>query len=189
MKTFLKVVASLFLVLLLISTATSCKKKNLAPLIQNYKIFKNAVYSFQYPSDWILTENGTNVTVTGPQQDSYFVNIKVDFNDQIDMSLDEFVKTVENQNNLSGLPAYEDKGKINIDLPAGKAIQRSLTTNVNTAFSAEPVKLFVTLTYLVQDSKIGYVITTEVPNKVYQNYNEIFTNIKRSFRFMGTVKK
>jgi hypothetical protein len=189
MKTFLKFFVVISLVFILIPTISSCKKNGSAPLIQNYKLYKNANFSFQYPADWILTENGTNVTITGPQQDAYFVNAKIDFNNQIDMSLDEFAKTVEDQNNLKALPAFEDKGRKTLDLPAGKAIQRSMTTNVNTQFSTEPVKLFVTLTFLVQDSKIGYVITTEVPNRVYQNYDEIFTNIKKSFRYTGIVKK
>jgi hypothetical protein len=189
MKTLFKTVCMGLLVFLLICSVCSCKKKESIPIIQNYKLFKNAKYTFQYPSDWILTENGTNVTVTGPQQDAYFVNIKIDYNDQIDMSLDEFVNTVETQNNISALPAYEDKGKINLDLPTGKAVQRSLTTLVNTAFSDQPVKLFVTLTFLVQDNKTGFVITTEVPNRVYQNYNEIFSNIKKSFRYLGIIKK
>jgi hypothetical protein len=188
MKLILKTFCMVMLIFLLIPATISCKKKDSIPLIQNYKLYKNIKYSFQYPSDWILTENGTNVTVTGPQADAYFVNIKIDYNDQINMSLDEFAKTVEDQNKVSLLPSYVDKGKIYLDLPAGKAIQRSFTTNVNTAFSDQPVNLSVTLNFLCQDNKIGFVITTEVPTRVYQNYTEIFTNIKKSFRFMSTVK-
>jgi hypothetical protein len=188
MKTRRKTISVVISLLLTTSIFVSCKKKDQYPIIQNYKQYKNANFSFQYPADWIITENNTNVTITGPQQDSYFVNLKVDYNDEINMSLDEFTKTVLDQNNIKALPAFEDKGKINLDLPAGKAVQQSLCTNVNTAFSSEPIKLFVTLTFIVQDAKIGYVITTEVPNRVYQNYNEIFTNIKNSFRYVGLKK-
>jgi hypothetical protein len=176
------------MILLLTSFASSCKKKDSIPLIKNYKLYKNTKFSFQYPSDWILTENGTNVTVTGPQVDGYFVNVKVDYNDQIDMSLDEFAKTVEEQNNITSLPAYVDKGRINLNLAAGKAVQRSFTTNVNTAFSTIPVNLFVTLNFLVQNKNIGFVITTESPTRSNQNYNEIFFNVKNSFRFMSIEK-
>jgi len=173
---------------MIISGLMSCKKKELTPLIQNYKLYRNAFLSFQYPSDWIIDENGTNVTVSGPQQDAYFVNFKVDYNDQIDMSLDEFAKTVEDQNQVSSLPAYVDKGRISLDLPVGKAVQRSFTTNVNTQFSDQPVNLMVTLLFITQNNKIGYVITTEVPSRVYQNYSEIFENLKKSFRFQSIGK-
>ena len=189
MKKLNRFIIFVVVTILSLSVQFSCKNKNSVPLIQNYKLFKNAKYSFQYPSDWILTENGTNVTVTGPQVDSYFVNFKVDYNEQINMSLDEFVKIVEEQNNIVGLPAYVDKGKINVDLPADKAVQRTFTTNVNTTFSTEPIMLLVTLTYIVQEQTIGYVLTTEVPNRAYQKYSEVFANIKGSFRYQSKIKK
>ena len=189
MKNSKKFLVILMLVFMSSLFLVSCKKKDGIVLIPNYNLFKNAVYSFQYPSDWILTENGTNVTVTGPQVNAYFVNFKVDYNDQIDMSLDEFVKTVEEQNNLSAMPAFVDKGKTNIKLPVDQSVQRTFTTNVNTAFSPEPIMLLVTLTYLVQEKKIGYVMTTEVPNQASQNFNEIFFTIKNSFQYWSKIKK
>lgn len=188
MKTISKCLVVMIFLCLLFPTIKGCKKKESLPLIQNYKLFKNAFFSFQYPSDWILSEKGTNVTVTGPQVDAYFVNFKVDYNEQIEMSLDEFSKTVEEQNNISGLPAFVDKGRTNQDLPSGKAIVRTFTTNVNTQFSDQPVNLMVTLTFITQNNKIGYVITTEVPSRIYQNYSEIFSNVRNSFRMVGTVK-
>jgi len=163
-----------------------CKKKE--PILTNYKLFKNAVLSFQHPVTWVSSENGSNVTVTGPQEENYFVNMKFDYNLESNLSLDEFMKTVEDQNRITDLPGFVDGGKKNLDLIAGKAIQRSLKTIVNTAYSSNPVTLYVKLTYIVKNQKIGFVLTMEVPEKSYPRYEEIFNNMLNSFRILAITK-
>lgn len=171
---------------MLFQSLGGCKKKE--PLLTNYKLFRNSVLSFQYPATWISSENGTNITVTGPQEEDYFVNMKFDYNLDANLPLEEFIKTVEDQNKISTLPGFVDGGTKKLDLIAGKAIQRSLKTLVNTTNSSTPLNLFVKLTYIVKDQKIGFVLTMEVPEKAYARYEEIFNNMLGSFRILAATK-
>jgi hypothetical protein len=156
---------------------SSCTKKETT----SWKTYTHPHFSFQYPADWILDKEGTNLTVVGPEVQGYFVNLKVDYNDAVTLALEDFISTVESQNQVELLPDYIDGGVENIVVDNKEGIQRSLQTSV-TADNKKQT-LFVTLTYFIVEPSIGIVISTECPVESYTSYKKIFDSIQNSFQF------
>jgi hypothetical protein len=176
MMNFKRVVCflSIFLVICLL---VSCGKN------QQSKKFSNRYFSFNYPKDWTLSSSENNVTVTGPIEDAYFVNVKFDFNPEIDIPVDEFKKTVEKQNRLELMPGFVNGEEKEIKVSNLDAIKHSLKTVVKPTENAPNITLFVNLIYVVsEDRKVGVVITTEVPERFSLKYEKIFNEIIDSFK-------
>lgn len=149
-----------------------------------YKTFSNRYFTFNYPKDWFISSSENNVTVTGPIEDAYFVNVKVDFNPEVNAPLEEFKRTVESQNRLDLLPGFVDGGEKELTISGLPAIRHSFKTVVKPTDTASYITLFVNLIYTVSENqKIGVVITTEVPENVSLKYEETFDEIISSFKF------
>jgi hypothetical protein len=161
------------------STWISCSKKTTT----DWKTFSHSLFSFQYPSEWIIEEKETNITIVGPQINGYFINMKVDYNDQIDFTVEEFMETVESQNQLELLPDFIDGGEKHIKIDDIEGLQRELQTSVTTEDTKQT--LFVTLTYFVFQPSTGLVITTECPVESYISYKKTFETMLKSFSFGG----
>jgi len=166
---------SIFLVVVFLS---SCSKPSAN------KVFSNKYFTFEYPKDWSVGTNENNITVSGPIEDAYFVNVKFDFNPEVNANLIEFKKTVESQNRLELLPGFVDGGEKELTISGVPAIKHSLKTVVKPTESSPNITLFVNLIYVVsEDQKVGVVITTEVPERFNLKYEETFNNIINSFKF------
>ncbi len=128
-----------------------------------------------------MEEQEANITVVGPEINGYFINMKVDYNDQIDFTLEEFMETVESQNQLELLPDFIDGGVKPIEIDDIEGLQHEIQTSVTT----EDVRqtLFVTLTYFVFQPSTGLVITTECPVESYMSYKKTFETMLKSFSF------
>jgi len=177
-KVNLKIRVIFVSILLIVVFISSCSKPS------PNKVFSNKYFTFEYPKDWSANTKENNVTVTGPIEDAYFVNVKFDFNPEVNSNLIEFKKTVESQNRLELLPGFVDGGEKELTISGIPAIKHSLKTVVKPTESAPYVTLFVNLIYIVsKDQKIGVVITTEVPERYNLKYEDIFNNIINSFRF------
>jgi hypothetical protein len=156
---------------------SSCTKQEPS----SWKTYTNPYFSFQYPPDWTLEKEETNLTIIGPEVHGYFVNLKVDYNEAVALSLEDFTSTVESQNQVELLPDYIDGGVKNIVVNNKEGIQRSLQTSVTTDNKKQT--LFVTLTYFVIEPSTGIVITTECPVESYTSYKKTFDTIQNSFQF------
>ncbi len=170
----------LLIILCIVSSACiSCSKKETV----NWKTYSHSLFSFQYPSEWVMEEQEANITVVGPQINGYFINMKVDYNNQIGFTLEEFMETVESQNQLEMLPDYIDGGVKPITIDSIEGFQRELQTSVTTEDAKQT--LFVTLTYFVFQPSTGLVITTECPVESYMSYKKTFETMLNSFSFGG----
>jgi len=147
------------------------------------KRFSNKYFSFMYPKEWKASNEEGLVTITGPIEDAYFVNIKFSFNPEINLPLDEFKRTVENQNNLDQQPGFIDGGEEEIKIGDIVSINHSIKTEVLVSKDLPYIDLSVNLIYMVKDDKLGVVVTTEVPGRFYFKYEQIFDKIMTSFKF------
>jgi len=147
------------------------------------KRFSNKYFSFMYPKEWKASNEEGLVTITGPIEDAYFVNIKFSYNPEINLPLDEFKRTVENQNNLDQQPGFVDGGEEEINIGDIKAINHSIKTKVLVSKDSPYIDLSVNLIYMVKDDKLGVVATTEVPGRFFFKYEQIFNKIMNSFKF------
>lgn len=178
MKT-LKRISSYLLLISMVFMFSSCNKED-----NQYKKFSNEYFSFTYPNDWSVDGKDNNVTLTGPIEDTYFVNIKFDFNPEINVPVDEFRRTVESQNRVELLPGFVDGGVEELKISGLDAIKHSLKTVVKPTENAPNITLFVNLIYVVSDDqKIGVVITSEVPERYSLKYEDIFNKVINSFKF------
>ncbi|MDD4028910.1 MAG: PsbP-related protein [Caldisericia bacterium] len=163
--------------LLLSFSFYSCTPKTTS----RWKTFNHSHFAFEYPPDWILEEDETNITIVGPEIQGYFVNVKVDFNTTISLSLEEFMDTVESQNQVELLPDFIDGGVEKIVVNNREGIQRVLQTSVTTDNTKQT--LFVSLIYFVIEPSTGLVITTECPVESFTSYKKTLEKIQNSFQF------
>jgi hypothetical protein len=148
------------------------------------KVFKNNYFSFTYPKEWKLNKEENMVTITGPIEDAYFVNIKFSYNPDVNLPLDEFKKTVESQNGIDTQPGFVNGGEKEFKIGDIEAINHSIKTKVLISKDSPYIDLSVSLIYLVYKDKIGIVITTEVPSRFYLKYEDMFNKIINSFKFI-----
>lgn len=170
-------VLSICLVFVIFFQFISCNRSS------TEKKYSNKYFSFMYPIEWKATNEDGLVTITGPIEDAYFVNIKFSYNSEINLPLDEFKRTVENQNNLDQQPGFVDGGDKEIKIGEVSAINHSIKTKVLVSKDTPYIDLCVNLIYLVKDDKLGVVVTTEVPGRYFFKYEQIFNKIINSFKF------
>ncbi|MCE5223653.1 hypothetical protein LLG10_05610 [bacterium] len=155
----------------------SCKKT--PRLDSSLKSFSNQYFTFQYPKDWKIEDNPNQLSITGPEELGYYVNLKIDYNPSVDLPLNDFLTTVETQNNLSKLWQFKDMGTVEMTINGQPALQHSILTAIQ--IKEVPLYLFVRLTYFVK-GKLGIVITAEIPQDVLAKYEQSINGIIQSFR-------
>jgi hypothetical protein len=175
-----KIIKRLFItiiIFLVTSLICSCGKPS------SESLFKNNYFSFTYPKEWKLNKEENMVTVTGPIEDAYFINIKFAYNPDANLPLDEFEKTVENQNHIETQPGYVNGGTKDFKIGDIPAINHSIKTKVTISKDMPDIDLSVNLIYLVHNDKLGIVITTEVSSRFYLKYEDKFNKIINSLKF------
>jgi len=177
MKTINQRCITFLLCLGLLLTTQSCQKNTLQN--QNKATFSNQFFTMQYPKSWKEADEANQLSLTGPEELGYYVNVKVDYNPSVGLPLQDFKNTVEAQNNLPTLPQFKDMGETSLTIQDQAAIQH----NILTAIQAQNVLLYlsVRLTYLVKD-QLGIVITAEIPQDVLGKYDQTINEIIQSIR-------
>lgn len=143
------------------------------------KQYSNHYFSIRYPQDWKVSDQQNQLSFTGPEELGYYVNVKVDYNPEVDLPLKDFQQTVESQNNLSTLPQFKDMGLVDTSINDQPAIEHSILTAI--MMENIPLYLSVRLTYLVKD-KLGVVITAEIPQDVLGKYDKQITSMIQSIQ-------
>lgn len=165
----------LFLTVLLLSMY-SCSR-----LPKGQRILHTPYFSIQHPTSWKAVRADYHYSLNGPIEENYVVNMKLDFNPELDLSLKLFKETVESQNQITSLPGFVAISEKELNINGVPALQRIIKTRVSLAQNEE-VNLMVFLTYLIQDN-LGVVITAEVPENSYLAYTFLFDDMIQSFRF------
>ena len=161
----------------LIFVLSSC---SLSP--RTHKTYHNPYFSIQYPASWRTFASELHVSINGPIEANYVVNLKIDYNLSAGMNLNLFRETVEAQNQLSSLPGFVPISENELEINGHKALQRIIKTNVVLGQKQE-IALIVVLSYLVLNDQIGVVITAEIPEIAYLEYNRTVDDMINSFRF------
>lgn len=170
------VIATCFLSL---SNVMSCNQKKTEAGAN--KEYSNEFFTCLHPREWRVSENANQLNMIGPEELGYYVNVKIDYNNNIGMNLEDFQATVETQNNLSALPQFKDMGQNQIKIGDQPAIQHNIVTAVQAVNS--PLFLYVKLIYLVKNDQLGIVITAEIPQDSIGKYETLVNEIIHSFRF------
>jgi hypothetical protein len=171
-----KTITILFTLTVMLAHMTSCSR-----LPKGQRILNTPYFSIQHPSSWKAIRADNHYSLNGPIEENYVVNLKLDFNPELDLSLKLFKETVESQNQITALPGFVAISEKELNINGVPALQRIIKTRVRLAQNEE-VNLMVFLTYLIQDN-LGVVITAEVPENSYLAYNLLFNDMIQSFRF------
>jgi len=163
----------------LLMSGSACQKKT--PETGANKEYSNAFFTCRHPKDWRISENANQLNMIGPEELGYYVNVKIDYNNNIGMNLEDFRTTVETQNNLSALPQFKDMGQNQIKIGDQPALQHNIITAVQAVNS--PLFLYVKLIYLVKNNQLGIVITAEIPQDSLGKYENLVNEVIQSFRF------
>jgi hypothetical protein len=162
--------------LILVLSVSSC-----SPSQKGQRVLHTSHFSIQYPGSWKAIRADYHHSINGPIEENYVVNLKIDYNPELDLDLNLFRETVESQNQITSLPGYLSITEKELTINEIPALQRIIKTRV-TLSENEEVTLMVILTYLVKEN-VGVVLTAEVPEKSYLAYNLLFDDMIRSFRF------
>ena len=173
-----KTITSIVFVLITCLTLQACAGKT--NKTTQWKTFQNQFIYFEYPADWVVEENQNSISVIGPQVQEYYVNVKIDYNTSIAFTLEDFMATVEEQNQVELLPDFVDGGVEEITINDLPFFERSLQTSFSNSTGSQ--SLFVLLSYAVNSPTLGVVITTECPVDSYITYKKTLEKIKNSFR-------